>query len=146
MEDMHILLHVPGPLPLVYVQSGSGGKDHVGLEEIHPGKSLVALPGKLAFHMLILFPKQRIVRGSSQVEHLLPPLLHLIAQGFENGLVPLAVRKEHKRFPVHIRLLLPAAPGHKADLHQHIPKRVDHHAQDADENGKEHASRTRINV
>ena len=95
-----------------------------------------------------IFPQQWIVRGRRQIQHPLSPVFHLVAQRLEDVPVSPAVGKEHDFLPAGVRL----SPGFRTAAEeefrfgQHVPQGIDQRAEQADQNGEQHAARAGIDV
>ena len=146
MRDMHVPFHIPGALPLVYIEAGRAGKHKIRPKHVHAGVCPVALSGKFHFDMLIGFRERRIIFGGRQIQQPLTALFHLVTNGFKHVPVPLAVREDDIRPGILLRFspFSPADP--KAGLHRSVPQRVDQRPDYPDQYGEQHTSRTGVYI
>ena len=133
VDGVDVEAGIPGALPLVDVQARGTGKDDIRPDEVHAGIRLVPGAGKLGVDVLEGFLQHGIVRGGGEVENLLLPLFHLIAEGFEDGPVAAGVRKEDHFLPAFVSSFVFAAGEEELQLHPEAAEGIDGDAQDADE-------------
>ena len=146
VQDVAVMFDILGALPLVDLQAGGGGEQHIGPEHIEPCEGLVALADEFALHMLKFLLQSRIVRGSGHIDGLLAPLVKFPADGAEDIPVALAVGEDGKGDTVLLDLSRLAAAEPEAQFHAEIPQCINTGAQDADENGKEHTACAGIDI
>jgi len=145
VEDVDVVVHVFGTLPLVYVQTGGGGQDDGGIEEIQLGEGLVAGTDELCVHMAVGVIQRGVVTGGGHVDHIHTALVQLPADGRKDGLVALVIGEDDKRDLPVTEFFLSAA-HRKAELDKQHTQGIDGGADQPQQYRKQHTARTGINV
>ena len=146
VQDVHIAVHARRALPLVDVQPRRGGQQHVRAQEVELGKGLVALAEKLRVHVRVGILQCRVVGRCRQIRDVQPAPVQFAAHGFHYVPVALVVHEDGQRMLFLIDGGLFPAAEQKAQLDDPAPQRKVQRADDADQDGKEHTARARINV